>query len=263
MTRLIISCIIGVCASLVSATALAQEQHLTGCPIYRDTDFGKKSGCWLIDDPVTGKRYDISKAPYKPDWNHKVLVEGVVSDAQDNACGGIVMDPVRVSVLEDRCTRHMLPAETYPGRKFERVPRVTPPMSVERPTPSPPFAPTTFTLLFNLNQDFIVYQLDDYMVDKTISWIRATSPSSIEIVGYAATVPHPVSDDGSKAQMSEPAALAQQRAEKTAFILERLGVAPEVIKVRWQTDNSAAPDAELADGLVEPSRRRVDIHVTP
>ena len=44
------------------------------CPVYRDADSGKKSGCWLVDDPASGVRYDASLSPYKPDWNFGVLV---------------------------------------------------------------------------------------------------------------------------------------------------------------------------------------------
>ena len=103
------------------------------CPIYRDTDAGKKSGCWLSDDPETVRRYDISKATNKPDWNFAVLVEGKLSDDQDNACGGAVLDPVRVSVLRDTtCTRFMLPEEDYPGRPFVLPKTNTTPLSVER-----------------------------------------------------------------------------------------------------------------------------------
>ena len=38
---------------LASGTAHAQElRTFIACPVYRDTDAGRKSGCWLADDPT-------------------------------------------------------------------------------------------------------------------------------------------------------------------------------------------------------------------
>ena len=107
--------------STLAANARAAETEslrFIACPIYRDTDAGRKSGCWLADDPTSGRRLDISAAPTKPDWNYEVLVEGTVAARQVDNCGGLVLEPVRVSVLPGRCARHMLPAEGYAGNKY-------------------------------------------------------------------------------------------------------------------------------------------------
>jgi hypothetical protein len=137
---------------VVAAAAGAADEQLrfVTCPVYRDTDAGKKSGCWLADERETGQRYDVSLAPTKPDWNRAVLVEGVVAEGQEKACGGIVLNPVRVSVLDSPCTRAMLPAEGYPGRVFVLPQRNVRPLSEPRPQPAPPFVSRTFHLLFDL-----------------------------------------------------------------------------------------------------------------
>jgi len=117
--------------------AAPNELRFVTCPIYRDTDAGRKSGCWLADDPATSIRYDVSSAPSKPDWNYAVLVEGIVaatSPLQDT-CGGLVLDPVRTSILPERCPRHMLPAEGFRGRPFSLPVRNVAPASVVRPVP--------------------------------------------------------------------------------------------------------------------------------
>jgi hypothetical protein len=101
--------------ALLAAPAWSEQQRFIACPIYRDADAGRKSGCWLADEGTSGQRFDVSQAPTKPDWNHEVLVEGEVTSQQENACGGLVLNPVRVSVLPGPCTRHMLPAEGFPG----------------------------------------------------------------------------------------------------------------------------------------------------
>jgi hypothetical protein len=91
-------------ATATLASDARQQLSLVACPVYRDTDAGRKSGCWLAADPATGTRYDVTSAPTKPDWNHAVLVEGRIDEKAGDPCGGVVLDPVRVSVLEANCT---------------------------------------------------------------------------------------------------------------------------------------------------------------
>ena len=241
-----------------SGQQASDEVRFITCPIYRDVDSGKKSGCWLAEDRATGRRYDVSQAVSKPDWNHEVLVEGKVSAAPGNPCGGVVLDPVRTSVLPGICTRQMLPAEGYTGRKFVLPKRNVRPIYDPAPAPSGPYGARSFHLLFDFDQAFLIYQYDDYYLDAAISWIRVAKPKAITITGHAATTPSTVSGR----TIAESPGIARIRAEKIAEALVRLGVDRKIITVRWQ--GSASPiDAIEADGLVEPSRRRVDIDVTP
>jgi outer membrane protein OmpA-like peptidoglycan-associated protein len=238
--------------------AVAQEQQrFISCPIFRDVDAGRKSGCWLAEDPATGQRFDIGSGPTKPDWNHEVLVEGVVSSKPD-ACGGVVLDPVRVSVLEGACTRHALPAEGHKGRAFVLPPRNVRPAAEPRAKPQPPFTPTSFFLLFDWNTDFIVYQLDDFLFDQAVAHIKGVNPSKIIVTGYAATTPAKVSGR----LMIERGDIAKQRAEEITEALKRMGVPAAIIETKWK--NAAEPtEAPGADGLKEASRRRVEIRVIP
>ena len=86
-------------AMLGSAQDASEAVRFVTCPVYRDTDNGRKSGCWLASDPASGIRYDVTAAPTKPDWNHAILVEGFVAKAAGDPCGGVVLEPARVSVL--------------------------------------------------------------------------------------------------------------------------------------------------------------------
>ncbi len=250
--------------SLVAALTLASstasstpEISFIACPVYRDTDAGRKSGCWLADDAGSGIRYDVTPSAAKPDWNLAILVEGRASATRANPCGGAVLDPVRVSVLEDRpCTRHMLPAEGFPGRKYVLPARNVQPLSVARPGPKPPFANRTFHLTFDWNSSFIAYQREDFLLDQAISWIRGVPHGRITVTGYAALAPRTVSGEA----MSEDAAIASERAQRVAEALFRLGIAREQIVVRDGGNGAAIPDADT-DGLGEPARRRVDISV--
>lgn len=230
------------------------EVRVVTCPVYRDTDAGKKSGCWLADDHVTGIRYDVSQSPTKPDWNFEVLIEGRVSAKQDGACGGVTLDPVRVSVLEGSCPRHKLPAETYTGRVFVLPARNLIPLSVPRATPAPPYADTTFHLFFDFNKSFVIYQYSDYLLDQAVTWIRAAQPRRIVITGHADTQTQLVS--GRK--IAEHSDIARIRAETIKEALLRLGIDESRLVVKWQT-NAQPIDAAAADGLSFQSRRRVDI----
>jgi len=107
---------------LAAATALDAQQraNFVTCPIVRDT---ASVPCWLAE--YEGELYfltlqtDVS-APVTPPWlGHRVLVEGTVS-AEPRICGGIVLKPVHLSVLErDASCNTMLPAEERYNLTFE------------------------------------------------------------------------------------------------------------------------------------------------
>ena len=224
------------------------------CPIYRDADSGKKSGCWLSDDPATGLRYDVSLSPHKPDWNYAVMVEGVVSAAPPTPCGGTVLDAVRTSRLYDTpCTRHMLPAEGFAGRRFVLPKRNITPSSVARPVPPGPYAERVFPVYFEFGNDFLVYQYGDYLIEQASNWIAAAKPRKLIVTGFAATKPEAISGRS----MAEPAELAAQRAETIAETLRRL-MPGMTIETAADTSGSQTPDKD-ADGLPDQSRRRVEI----
>lgn len=236
--------IMTIAIALLATGAVAQEVSFTACPIYRDTDAGRKSGCWLSDAREDGIRYDITQAPTKPDWSHAVLVEGNVSATQDGACGGVTLDPVRVSILPEACPRHMLPAEGFAGRAFTLPERAIAPLSADRPAPEGPFTDRDFALFFDWNRDFVIYQYTDWLFDRAAWWLVHANPPRIVVTGYAA--PH------------EIPAIAQARADKVTEALIRMGLDPARIEVETRTD--AQPlDVPEADGLPEPSRRRAII----
>lgn len=243
--------------TLMPVQAMAETKDVirfVSCPIYRDTNTGRKSGCWLADENVGGIRYDVTNSPSKPDWNHEILVEGKVSALQDGLCGGVTLDPVRVSILDGWCPRHMIPGEGYTGRKFALPLRNVRPLSEERKVPPPPYADKSFFLYFEHDRSFFVYQYDDYLFDQAVTWMRAAKPKKIIITGYAATRPETVSGRS----ISERAEVAKERAEVTALSLQRLGFGKDMLEVRWESGSEPIDQAD-ADGLPDQSRRRVEI----
>ena len=222
------------------------------CPVYRDTNQGRKSGCWLADDHESGVRYDIGGGRAKPQIGHEVLVEGVVANSTD-VCGGAVLAPVYTAVLETRCPAVMLPPENYPGRAFQvSAKSVLPPMDVERPLPPPPYESRQWVIQFNFQSDFLLYQYSEVILDAAARYIKASRAKRIDVTGFAATKAMQVSGR----TLAESSALARTRAESVAEALRRLGVDPRLIHVSWR----GSPDPiALDDGIEEPSKRRVTI----
>lgn len=241
---------------LAPVQAMAQTGELVrfiACPVYRDADSGRKSGCWLAEDRATGIRYDVSLGPTKPDWNHEVLVEGRVAAVQDEACGGLVLDPVRTSILEGTCTRHMLPAEGFPGRRYKLQGRFVNPVSIAREVPPGPYGPRSFPLYFEFDRAFLMYQYDDYLLDRAWTWLKVARPRRIVVTGYAATDPETISGR----ELRERPEVAQERAEMVAEAVRRM--LPGIpLTVKWETGSRPTDDAD-ADTIPGQSQRRAEI----
>ncbi len=248
-------------ALLAPLSAHAQETgelvSFVSCPVYRDTDQGRKSGCWLTTDVTTGQQWDITWSPHKANWDYAVLVEGRVSDEGSDACGAPVLDPVRSSRLLDiDCPRHMLPAEEYPGRFFIAPERYITPMA-NPPQYEGPFEDRTFYAFFEFDRDFMIYQYSDFIVQQAAYWIEQAEPQPRRLVvtGFAATDPVEISG----VELAESPQIAQSRAEMIALTLSRLLPGME-IETRWET-GSQPIDVPDADTLPAQSQRRVEIAV--
>jgi outer membrane protein OmpA-like peptidoglycan-associated protein len=240
-------------AELIAAAAESAVSFI-GCPVYRDTNNGRKSGCWLATDLASGVRYDVSGGRSKPQIGREVLIEGVPAEGTD-ACGGKILSPVHVSVLSTVCSAVMLPAEGFPGRVFQ-VPKngYLPPADVVRALPAGPFISRDWHIEFNFQSNFLAYQYSEVILDEAARYIRASHAPRVEVVGYADGKPYAVSGR----TLIEPRALAEERAKMVADALLRLGVEPARLHMSWH-DDPAAIDAD--DGMAEPSKRRVTIHV--
>lgn len=256
---LLLACALPACVALAAGTDSGSGEapaavSFVACPVYRDTDAGVKSGCWLANDPVSGMRYDVSLGRTKPQIGREVLVEGLVTAAAD-VCGGVVLEPVRVSVLESHCKGFIMPAEGYPSRRFVPPPEVMQPTDVPRPRPPPPYRSREFVIEFDMHSDFLAYQYSEIILEHVFQYILASEPKQVRVTGYAASRPIEVSGR----HLAEDPALAEQRARMVAEALRRLGVAPSILKVEWNSDPQPAPGAPA--GLEEPSKRRVTIAV--
>jgi hypothetical protein len=249
-------CTLACAAPPTLATDDRQPVVFIGCPIYRDTDAGRKSGCWLADDPASGVRYDVTEAPMKPELGRQILVEGIRTQEPDS-CGGVVLQPVRTAVLEATCPKALLPAETWPGRAFRLPAEISQPIWVPRPVPLPPYATQEFVLLFDFGREFLVYQHAEVVLERAAAYARAGNAPVIEVIGYAATRPIEVSGR----MLREPPALGQARAELAAEALARLGVSRSKLKITWQ--ENPPPLDGLRAPTPDSTQRRVVIRILP
>lgn len=250
-----IACTPAVAQPALPAPEVGSTQSFVACPIYRDTDMGRKSGCWLADDAVA-TRYDVTWAPIKPQYGKPILVEGVVS-ADADTCGGVVLKPVRVSVLPGACPRTVVPAGEYPGRPSPPPTDVLAPTSVPRMLPPPPYVRSDFTIYFEFGRDFLIYQHAEVVLEKVQLYVQASQAKQVIVQAYAAT--DPVVRSGRT--LAEPMSLASDRAAVVALALRRLGI-PDAL-VTTEVHGSPQPTDLEAGKLPESSKRRVTITVVP
>jgi outer membrane protein OmpA-like peptidoglycan-associated protein len=241
---------------LSSVPALAGEAvRFLSCPVYRDTDAGRKSGCWIGTDGATGRRYDVSDAPFKPSVGRMMLVEGEVAATPD-ICGGVPLTHVRVAVLDEPCPEVVIPAEGYPSKPSVVPSSAMAPLSVPRVPPPPPYSRQEYQIEFTFGEDRLMYQHVEVTIEKAALYAKA-SKGRVDIQGFA-------DSDGFEAsgrRLREPPELASARAAMVREALVRMGVRAARIAVR--TNRHPAALAGWPAALALSSKRRATITITP
>ena len=241
-----------------AATPPAGHINFVACPIARDT---KTVTCWLSEYQgklyYLGMQYDATAEFYPPYLGHKALVEGVVS-SDPPVCGGIVIKPVKVSVIPDldpTCNtllpaddRYQLPdAPRGPGPRYHRQTYTPPPAP---PPPTPPFAARDFTVLYDFDSELGSRSLG--AMREALAYATLVKASHVEVTGYRVSS---LLSDGTR--FEEPAYLAQHRAERLADTLKQIGVPAGTVSVTWKDK------AEAGSGADDYKLRRAVIHVVP
>lgn len=232
----------------------AEPVRFVACPVYRDTDAGRKSGCWLATDPATGLRYDVSDAPFKPWIGHLVLVEGIPASTPD-ICGGVALAPVRTAVLPDTCAEALIPPEGYPSKPSVVPKTALQPLSVPRTPPAPPYTTQTYHIEFTFGDDRLMYQHVEQILEQAMLYAVA-GHAGVRVTGYADSIGF----EASSRHLAEPAELARARALVVKEALMRLGVPAERITADWNTQPASIA---VPAGLPLVSKRRATITVTP
>lgn len=254
-------------ASLVvsgSAEAASGDRlNFLACPQLYDT---LPMNCWAVE--YNGERYFIGAqrgpdSSYLPQMKHQVLVEGVVTDAP-RVCGGIVLSPLRVSVLPEldlSCDGPVLSGDgltppTVAGRSA-RTPLKPHPLHegigsfMLSNVPEPPYTTKQFRIDFDFGTDLLVDQMQKRMIE-IWTYTKLAGTPKITVEGYTSTT---LLSDGNR--LAEPEGLAERRAKKISGMLENLGAPNREISVTW----AASP--EEPDGVHDAERRRVIVTIEP
>ena len=226
-----------------------RRQFLT-CPIVRDT---KTQPCWLAEYQgelyYLGQQSGVAGDFYPPQLGHQVLVEGAVlkqAAGQGRVCGGIPLQPVKVSVILELtpACRTMLPAEDG----IEAPP----------PVPSPRGAapswvrlngPGDVTLYFDFDNDFFSLHVTIALTNLA-THIKETKATRVEVTGHRAATRLTGGE-----VLTERPQMGLVRARKVAETLVGLGVPRGVLVT------TASEQAEPADGVNDPWNRRVVVRV--
>ena len=162
------------------------------CPIVQDTP---SVPCWIVETGgetyYLGIQSDVS-APFNPPaLGHKVLVEGSVKKDAPRICGGLVVDPVTVSIMPE------LSPECDELRQVD--PRYNLPFDPPRPPgpstgklaysydpppapPSPPYKPMDFTVPYEF--EGMVNFKTPRVLAPVLKYAQLVNAQRIEIEGY-------------------------------------------------------------------------------
>jgi len=244
---------------LAAEDAPVERRNFVSCPIVRDT---ASVPCWLAE--YDGELYfltlqtDVS-APVTPPWlGHRVLVEGTVTRDRERICGGLVLEPVVLSVLPEldaACNTAVLPAEERYNLTFE--PPRPPGPSAGRlafagdPAPAAPAEPPReFTLRYDFDGLVVFRHAGD--LTSILDAARARKARTVSITGHHGSV---LLSNGTT--LTEQPSFARRRAEQIATLLRGAGLTDVDYQIAWQDEPGTA------DGLNDASLRRVTVEITP
>jgi hypothetical protein len=247
--------------AVVSAAGAAGERiSFVSCPVIRDT---RSVPCWLSQ--YDGDTYyltiqsDVSAAVQPPMLGHQVLVEGVVSDAP-SICGGIVLDPVRLSVMPERdaSCNTILPADDRytidfnprpPGPSSGRLAFAPAPRPRQAVSPPAPEGPQSVDLYFDFDKGVSFRHPGE--LSSILGLANRLPARNVQITGMRGA--HLLTDG---TLLRESAIVGKRRAEEIAKLLQGAGLAVST-EVKW------VDGEDEADGVDDWRTRRVTVVLTP
>jgi hypothetical protein len=247
-------------SAAIAAPPAGARVSFVSCPIVRDT---RSVPCWLSE--YDGDIYyltiqsDVSAAVQPPMLGHKVLVEGIVSDAAP-ICGGIVLEPVRLSVMPelDANCNTLLPAdERYtidfnprpPGPSGGRLAFAPDPNARPASPPPAPQGPQTVEIYFDFDKGVSFRHPGE--LTSILRLARVLPAGRVRIIGVRGA--HRLTDG---TLLKESDGVARRRAEEIAGLLRGAGL-EAAVELDW-SDGEAE-----ADGIDDWRTRRVTVVLTP
>jgi hypothetical protein len=236
-----------------------ERLSFVSCPIVRDT---RSVPCWLTEQG--GELYyltiqsDVSAEVQPPMLGHQVLVEGVVSN-KPRICGGVVLEPVRLSVMPERdanCNT-LLPADDRytidfnprpPGPSGGRLAFAPDPAAPPKPAPKLE-GPQTIEIYFDFDKSVSFRHPSDLMA--VLERARQIGATRGTVTGMRGA--HKLSDG---TLLEESPGIAQRRAEEVGRLLAGAGLkAPLAV--------GTADGKSEADGVDDWRSRRVTVVLEP
>ena len=232
------------------------------CPVYRDVDAGGNPAAgWRTNGRPAAASTSAMRRPSRTGTT-KSWSRAARHRSRRGVCGGIVLRArARLRAAGQLHARHAAGRGHDGPGGCSRCRRATCGRSRRHATvPAPPYSgPGRSTSCSISIAAFVVYQLERLSARRGVHLHsrRPAARSGRDRLG---------GDRPDRSLGSPPRGGSGNRESPCrASIREaliRLGVRPEMIQVKWRT--GATPTAaDGADGLIEPSRRRVDIEVTP
>lgn len=235
------------------------RKNFVACPIVRNTYVP----CWLAEHDgelyYLGPQGDLGAEFYPPQLGHKALIEGVVAEEQERICGGIVLEPVNVSVLPElspSCNT-ILPAQGHSSPPHHRTPGPSNSAeeereSTERALPdSPPPEGVTFDVPFEFDVGERMYNRDTRAVRTAARYALEVGAERVQVIGYRGGA---LLSSGELFREKE--SVGELRARNVRRMLVHAGLDEEVLEMDWRA-------AEAPDGIDDHRLRRATIVVMP
>jgi len=247
------------CLAAMAAHAETRVNFVS-CPIVRDTP---SVPCWLSANDgelyYLGIQTDVSAEFHPPYLGHRVLVEGVVAENRERICGGVVLEPVRISVmpeLDGTCNQILPVVPEYtidfnprpPGPSGGRL-AFDPAPGAAPPPPPRPEGPRTFELYFEVDHGIAfghprdVLEIFDYAQKLPARTVSLHAPRGATRLSNGEL-------------LVESPGVAERRVNQVADLLRGLGLDADI-----RTSFDAEPAA--ADGIDDWQSRSVEVRVEP
>ncbi len=257
------------------------QRNFVACPIVLDTE---PVPCFVAE--YEGERYFLAVQSGRggstgadrtipPQLLHKALVEGAISD-EPRMCGGIVLKPIQVSVIEDTVDpscNTMLPSQGYRANGPRAIGLDGDPPGERKSTAvgesfgaRPGYeerqkmyaekararTPISFTIGYFFDSTYLLYPVEQEQVEDAVDYANLVGASRIEIHGYRGAA---VLSSGGV--LAEKEAIAEMRATKIADILRDFGWPDDKLVVRWTSE------PRHRNGVADYALRRTVIDVIP
>lgn len=257
------------------------QRNFVACPIVMETE---PVPCFVAE--YAGERYFLAVQSGRggstgddrtipPQLLHKAIVEGTLSD-EPRICGGIVLKPIKVSVIEDSIEpscNTVWPSQGYKANGPRAIGLDGDPPGPRKSTavsesfgPRPGYeerqamyaekarsrAPMTFSVNYFFDSTYLLYPIAQEEVEDVVDYANLVNARRIEIQGYRGAV---VLSSGGV--LKEKPSIAETRAKKIADIMVNFGWPKEKLVVKWTAE------AQHRNGVADYDMRRTVIDVIP